>query len=450
MEQLRVVLATLAIIIVCGSASASDYVITKYGTATDTTRLSTTAVQKAIDKCSRDGGGRVVVPSGSFKIGSIFLRSNVCLWLDAGATLYGSTDIRDYKPVKPDYLSLRTHVETIQLIYAEGARNVSIDGYGTIDGRGVSFKKQILDGSDEGIARPHLLRMVKCENVSVRNVTLRNSACWMQHYLACDKVVIDGVKVFNRNNHNNDGLDLDGCHDAVVTNCIIDSDDDGIVLKSTSPRMCEGIIISNCIVSSHCNALKLGTESNGGFRNVSISNCIVKPSADQSTRYFGLERGISTISVEMVDGGVLEDVAVSNITAEGTESPIFVRLGRRNRPYASDIPVTSTGVLRRVRLSNITVTGAGATGCSVTGVPGMPVEDITLSDISISMQGGVSEDISLPPDEKAEGYPEATIWGKLPAKGFMVRHGRNVKFRNVEITARNSDVRPDYVYDDVE
>ena len=93
---------------------------------------------------------------------------------------------------------------------------------------------------------------------------------------------------------------------------------------------------------------------------------------------------------------------MSNITAEGTESPIFVRLGRRNRPYASDIPVTSTGVLRRVRLSNITVTGAGATGCSVTGVPGMPVEDITLSDISISMQGGVSEDISLPrllPDE---------------------------------------------------
>ncbi len=450
MKTIRLTLMILACIAAWSTCEARDYVITDYGASADTSWLSTSALQLAIDDCARQGGGRVVVPAGGYKIGSIFLRSNVCLWLEPGATLYGSTNIKDYKPVKPDFLSLRTHVETIQLIYAEDAQNVSIDGYGTIDGRGISFKKQILDGSDEGIARPHLLRFVKCQNVSVRNVSLRNSACWMQHYLACDKVLIDGVKVFNRNNHNNDGLDLDGCHDAVVANCIIDSDDDGIVLKSTSPRLCENVIISNCIVSSHCNALKLGTESSGGFRNVSISNCIVKPSSDQSSRYFGLEHGISTISVEMVDGGVLENVIVNNITAQGTESPIFVRLGKRNRPYASDIPVTTTSVLRNVRLSNINVSEAGATGCSVSGVPGIPVKDIILSDIHITMKGGVSEKIALPADEKENGYPEATIWGTLPAKGFMVRHARNVKFRNVEITALNPDVRPDYVYDDAE
>ena len=163
------------------------------------------------------------------------------------------------------------------------------------------------------------------------DVTLRNSGCWMQHYLACDRVQISGIKVFNRNNYNNDALDLDGCHDVVVSDMLADSDDDGITLKSTSPRLCENITIQNCIVSSHCNAIKLGTETNGGFRNINISGCVVQPSADQRTQFFGdsLGRGTSAISLEIVDGGVLENVHVSNILVEGTESPIFIRLGNR-------------------------------------------------------------------------------------------------------------------------
>ena len=445
-------ITTILFFCVCATftLAARDFVITRYGARPDTTQLSTKAIQRAIDKCAKSGGGRVVIPAGKFKTGSIFLKSNTCLWLEPGATLYGSTDITDYTPVKPEILSLRTHVPTIQLIYCEKASNVSIGGYGTIDGRGIGFKKKILDGTDEGIARPHLIRFVECRNVTVTDVSLLNSACWMQHYLACDSVKIHAVKVFNRNNHNNDGLDLDGCHDVTVSNCIIDSDDDGIVLKSTSPRACENINVTECIVSSHCNAIKLGTESNGGFRNINISECVVMPSADQSSRYFGLERGISTISLEMVDGGVLENVNVSNIMAYGTESPIFIRLGRRNRPYAENIPVTTTGILRNVCLSNITIAGAGATGCSISGVQGMCVQDVTLRDIFIEMKGGVEEVIPLPADEKETGYPEAIIWGKLPAKGFMLRHTRNVKFENVLISTHSPDTRPDFIYDDTE
>ena len=264
------------------SATARDYVITDYGAKSDTTELCTAALQQCIDLCSEAGGGRVVVPAGHYKTGTIILRSNVNLHLELGATLYGSTNLQDYRRMTTSYKSLRTHTPTIQLIYADAVENVVIDGYGTIDGQGRVFPKQ--SWNDEGITRPHLLRFIQSRDIVVRDVTLRNSGCWMQHYLACDRIRIDGIRVVNRNNYNNDALDLDGCHDVIVRGVTADSDDDGITLKSTSPRLCENIVIADCVVSSHCNAVKLGTETNGGFRNISIRNIVVKPSDDQSSR----------------------------------------------------------------------------------------------------------------------------------------------------------------------
>ena len=427
---------------------ARDYNIVDFGAKSDTTVLSTEAIQQTIDQCSKEGGGRVIVPAGMFKTGTLVLKSHVDLHLETGATLYGSTRLEDYTPLKPAYVSLRTQGETVQLIYADRVSNVSITGFGTIDGRGSAFKK--LSWNDEGITRPHLLRFIECENVTVSDVTLRNSGCWMQHYLACDRLRISGIKIFNRNNYNNDALDLDGCHDVVVIDIIADSDDDGITLKSTSPRLCENIVIQNSIVSSHCNAIKLGTETNGGFRNINIANCVVHPSEDQSSQFFGdpSKRGTSVISLEITDGGTMENVHVSNIVAEGTESPIFVRLGNRARGYAKDVPVTKVGTIRGLHLQNITVNGAGQTGCSITGLPAHPVEDIWLSDITIHQRGGSGE-VAIPEDEKEKDYPEATMWGVLPAKGFFVRHARHVTFHNIEITTQQPDARPDFVREDV-
>lgn len=152
------------------TAEARVYDITDYGAVSDTTRLSTAAVQKAIDSCNAAGGGTVSVPAGNYKIGSIVLRSNVTLNLENGATLYGSTDIADYRPMTTDYVSLRTNVPTIQLIYADNASNVAITGLGTIDGRGKAFPK--LTWNDEGITRPHLLRLIRCSDVTVSGVTV--------------------------------------------------------------------------------------------------------------------------------------------------------------------------------------------------------------------------------------------------------------------------------------
>lgn len=426
------------------TAKAADYNIVNYGAVNDTTQLSTAAVQKAIDACSAAGGGRVVVPTGNYKIGTIILKSNVHMHLEQGATLYGSTDLKDYLPMKTDYVSLRTQTETIQLIFADKATNVVIDGFGTIDGRGRSFKK--LSWNDEGITRPHLLRFIQSSDITLRDITLKNSGCWMQHYLACDRVKIDGIKVFNRNNYNNDALDLDGCHEVVVSNMFADSDDDAITLKSTSPRLCENIRIADCVVSSHCNAIKLGTETNGGFRNINISGIVVKPSYDQKEKFFGQWIGSSAISLEIVDGGVMENVNVSDITIEGTESPIFVRLGNRARGYKEGVPVTKVGKINGIHLSNIQIRNAGSMGCSITGIPGHEVENVWLDNITIHHKGGVTaadmakinESIK---DEKEKEYPESTMWGNLPAKGFFVRHARNIKFNNIDVITEQPDVR---------
>lgn len=427
------------------TAEARVYDITDYGAVSDTTRLSTAAVQKAIDSCNAAGGGTVSVPAGNYKIGSIVLRSNVTLNLENGATLYGSTDIADYQPMTTDYVSLRTNVPTIQLIYADNASNVAITGLGTIDGRGKAFPK--LTWNDEGITRPHLLRLIRCSDVTVSGVTLKNSGCWMQHYLACDRVKIHGITMINRNNYNNDALDLDGCHNVTVSDMIADSDDDGITLKSTSPRLCEDITISNCVVSSHCNAIKLGTETNGGFRNIIVRGVVVKPSADQSSRYFGLPTGHSAISLEIVDGGLMSNVDIADITITGTESPIFVRLADRRRPYAENAPIDKVGSISGIRLHDILIDGAGPTGCSITGIEGHPVTDVQISDVTIRHAGGQPV-TAAPADEKIAEYPEATMWGILPAKGFWLNHTRNVTFRNVNVITDAPDERPLFVATD--
>ena len=385
--------------LLCGlQVEAAVYNIRDFGAKNDTTVLSTQAIQAAIDRCSAEGGGQVLIPAGHYKMGTIVLRSQVNVHLEKGAVLYGSTDIDDYTPQRTSYVSLRTNTPTVQLIWADNVENVTIDGEGVIDGRGKSFPK--LSWNDEGITRPHLLRFVQSRDVQLKGITLRNSGCWMQHWLACDRVKIDGV---------------------------------------------------NCVVSSHCNAVKLGTETNGGFRNITIQNICVKPSSDQSSQFFGHEskRGTSALSLEIVDGGVMENVNISNFTVEGTESPIFVRLANRARSYCDSVKITKVGSICNVRISNFMVSNAGPTGCSITGMEGHPVENIFLRDIFITQQGGQPE-TAAPTDEKLAEYPEATMWGILPAKGFWVNHARSVHFDNVCVKTFSPDQRPLFVKQDCE
>lgn len=448
MKNFRHSLFLLTFLVVSFFSNAAEYNILDFGAVPDTSQLSTGAIQQAIDECSQSGGGIVHVPAGYFKTGSIVLKSNVNLHLENGAILFGSRNLDDYRKLKPEYISLRTQEATIQLVYAENASNISITGSGEIDGQGSGFKK--LSWNDEGITRPHLLRFITCKDILIENVSLRNSGCWMQHYLACDNLQIRGVRVFNRNNYNNDGLDLDGCHNVTVSDFISDSDDDGITLKSTSPRACENITINNCIISSRCNAIKMGTESNGGFKNIAISNCVVKPSKIKEPTFFGEKTGIGGIALEIVDGGTMEGITINNIQIDGTESPIFIRLANRARPYREGQVIDQIGQLGDISISNVSVKNTARIGCSITGQPDFPVKNIRLNNITIeNAGGGTIQDYEREIKYMPKDYPEATMFGVLPAYGFYIRHAENIWLDGIQLSTRSADQRPAYFLENV-
>jgi polygalacturonase len=272
----------------------------------------------------------------------------------------------------------------------------------------------------------------------------------MQHYRNCDRLTIRDIAVFNHVSYNNDGLNIDSCRDVIITGCIVDSDDDAIVLKSISLKPCENIAISNCIISSHCNSIKMGTESGGGFQNITVTNCTIC-SPRYSKVIYGRQRGLAGIALEIVDGGTLDRIVVSNITIKGVSVPIFMRLGNRARTYEKDQTKPGIGKFCNVVFSNIIATDCSPIGCSITGLPGHPIENISLSNISLDFEGGGTKDeASREIPEKPASYPESTMFGTLPAYGFFCRHVKNLKFQNVKLKTSIPDHRHAIFFDDVE
>ncbi len=442
-------LLTFFLVFLTSLAFAKDINISDAGAIADGESLNTKIIQNTIDEVSKSGGGTVIIPPGKFVTGSIILKNGVTLHVQKGATLLGSTNLEDYLSIKPDFVALRTIQATKQLIFAEKQDNIAITGEGTIDGRGAAFERALTD-DEPGITRPHLIQLINCKNVRIKDVTMRNSGGWMQHYLACENLEIRGINVYNHCNYNNDGIDIDGCTDVIVSECIVDSDDDGICLKSTSPKPCKNVIVTNNVVKSHCNALKMGTETTGGFENIIISNCTVSPSVDKDPIY-GTLRGQSAISVEMVDGGLLDQVTISNITITETDCPIFVRLGNRARKHSPNAAEPGIGTLRNVSISNVTATTTSKITSNITGFPGNYAENISLNNISITnLSNGSQQDAEINVPEADEAYPTAAMFGDiLPASGFFVRHVKNISFNNVQLFIKGDNVRPAFIFNDV-
>jgi polygalacturonase len=447
--KLIIILLLLSTTLFAQLNSLNIYNVKDFGATGDGNRLETEALQKAIDFCSVSGG-TVYFPSGKYLTGSLLLKSNVSIYLSAGAIILGSTNIADYNEFIPQMKSYNDAFLKHSIFYAERAENISIRGEGTIDGQGSAFKVTTREKPERYKNRPYVIRFVECKNVKIEDVTMQNSAMWMQQYLACEDLFIRGIRVYNHANQNNDMMDIDGCKNVIISDCIGDTDDDGITLKSTSFSITENVVITNCVISSHCNALKLGTESHGGFRNISISNIVVKPSNDTEPIY-GHPKGISGITLGMVDGGILEGVTISNIRIEGTHVPIYMRLGNRARKFYDDQPEPGVGIFKDVIISNVIATNVQSPiGCSITGIPGHYVENVSLNNISIEFPGGGSiEDANKILPELENHYPESTKWGNLPSFGLFIRHSENINLNNVELRLKNSDARPAIIADDV-
>ena len=401
------IIALLSVFFFIPSAFAKDYNILSYGAKKSTKRLNTKAIQQAIDDCHKNRGGRVIIPKGKFLTGAIVLKSDVTLHLEEGAVLLGSKNPADYVITERKAGVMISS----QLILAGHANNIGITGKGTIDGQGKGFTDRACNAL--GITRPMLIRFDTCKGVTISGVTMRNAAVWMQLYYDCENLTIKDITVYNHCNNCNDGLDLNGCRNVKVSGITVDSDDDGICLKNIILKPSQNIVVENCTVKT-CKPKKV---------------------------YNGRRNGISAVSIESVDGASVTNVHVSDITVDGTEVPIFIRLGNCGETYGKKVTTPKKSRISGVTIENVRVTNAGNTGCSITGIPGQEVENVRLSNITIQHNGGLGM-VASPTDDRASAYPEGTMFGTLPAKGFFVKHTRNVTFDNVKIVTARPDERP--------
>ena len=441
--------------------------ITKFGAVGDGTTNNTPFIQKAIDSAAAHEGGRVLVPAGKFVTGVIQLRSGVELHVSANASLLGSTKRSDYGTVRAS-----------ALIVADNQHHISITGTGTIDGRGREVVADVDRMLKEGTLqdpqwqtvnpwgqkrsaefnRPHLLTFKNCDQVTITGVLFKDAACWVQTYRECTNLIIDSIRVLSTAYYNNDGIDIDDCRNVKITRCNVNADDDGICLKSHNANtFCENIEISDCVVRSSASALKFGTASHGGFKHVRVSNI----------KIYDTYR--SAIALESVDGGTLEDVTIENIKATNTGNAIFIRLGHRKKEAA-------IGKVRNIKITNVKVevpAGKPDKGyemegpevtyphnvfpASITGLPGYPVENVILENISITYLGGGNRQVayfgldSLQKVPENEGdYPEFSMFGELPCWGLYVRHATGIQLKNIKLQYKKDDFRPALIFDDVQ
>ncbi len=431
--------------------ASREFQITSYGAKAGEGFLNTTAIQSAIDACSKAGGGRVTIPAGHFVTGTIFLKDNVTLQVDQEAVLMGSTHLEDYATNIVGALEAPAFNRC--LIYAYKAKNIGFTGKGLVDARGTPAAFPVNMNQKLG-ERPMLMRLVECENVNFKDLSFRNPASWGLHMVSCRNLHFEGIRMESKhNNFNNDGIDLDGCVDVLVENCVIRSGDDAICPKSTTSQPCSNIVVRGCELSSDTAAIKLGTSSKGGFKNIKVSDC----------RFRDCPMG--AIKLLVVDGGSLENVEISNIKMDNVGGPIFIRLGNRGRVY--DKPTeqvydqgkmpegVAVGVLRHVKIKNVEATVSGdkrdRQGIMITGIPGHRVEDVELENMKISFPGGgTAEDARRVVPEDVARYPEQFFFGVLPSSVLYARHVKGLVVRNLDVTFDKPDVRRPICVEDVE
>jgi polygalacturonase len=432
--------------------------VRKYGATGDARTLDTPAINSAIDACHASGGGIAYVPPGAYLCGTVVLKSNVTLYLEAGATLLGSTNLADYSPQPGP--PLRGDANQKHLIFAHNAENVGLAGPGRIDGQGRAFWvpsgrvappaedhwKDVATYDWKPTDRPSpMLEFAECRNLRIEDVQIANASGWTLRPINCDDVFIRGISIRNPIiGPNTDGIDATGCRNVFISDCSIETGDDCICLKSENPygrdvRVSKNIVITNCVLTCCCNGLKFGTATRGGYENVTFSNSVIyNDDVDPAARV------ISGIAIEMVDGGWIEGVAISNIRMQRVRTPIFIRRGNRT-PRADGTP----GTLRGVTIDNVHATGAILTS-SVTGLPGFDVEDVSLSHIRIdSEERGRQEWVDHAIPEVPKAYPEARMFGRLPCYGLYCRDVSGLRLRGIEIRAEAGEARPALVCDDV-
>lgn len=392
--------------------------------------LQTTAIQKAIDAVAANGGGTVYFPPGDYTSSTFFIKSNVRIYLEAGATLYASRKPEDYKFTKGIY---STETDVPILIYAENQQNITFDGRGTVDGQAEQvyenlretdnfIKDETENAKAAGVEMKRfyavdpkvcLFYLVSCKNVLIEGISVLRSPNWTIHCANSELVNLKGLYVFSslEKGVNADGIDIDGCKDVRISDCTVITGDDAICLKSTNKNgkytACENVTITNCTLISTSTALKIGTESHGDFNNIIFTNSTVS----------NTNRGIG---IFVRDGANVSNVIFSNLTIQckrkhfnwwGDGDPIrFVLLKRK--------PESRLGSIKNVLVQNVIATGEGSS--LIEGYPGKNLENLTLSNVSLEM--------------KPESLPD-----KRAVSGIKIAGVENIKLDNVSVSFDNAN-----------
>jgi polygalacturonase len=450
--------------------------VRSFGATGDGTALDSPAINKTIEAASAAGGGTVYFPAGSYLSYSIRLKSNISLYLDQGATIIAADTPLDGFPAGSgkgyDEAEPKTAWDAYQdyghnhwhnsLIWGEGIHDFSILGPGLIWGRGLS---RGAGGTDRGrlprAENPGVgnkaIGLKNCRNVLLRDFSILKGGHFGVLATGVDNFTVDNLKI----DTDRDGIDIDCCKNVRVSNCSVNSPwDDGICPKSSFAlgyaRPTENVTITNCFVTAkyqlgtmldgtfkewpadtktpRTGRIKCGTESNGGFKNITISNCVFE--------------GCRGLALESVDGALLEDITITNITMrELTSAPLFLRLGNRMRG-PSGVPI---GTLRRVLISNVVSYNSGSPlPAIVSGIPSSMIEDLQINDVYLHQAGGADAAMAaIDPPEDETKYPDPHMFGPLPAYGFLVRHVRNLEMSNIHVATAKDDARVAFWLNDV-
>ena len=434
--------------------------------------LCTKQLQQAIDKISKNGGGRLTLSAGTYLTGGLMLRSGVELHLEEGATLLGSTNPYDYQPINVGPIAdQRNDNASMALIMGDKAEHISITGSGTIDGQGLQlalnadslhhtgerpdphYNQRRQRCSEQ--ARPKLFFFHGCKDIKVEGLTLRNSANWGLSFDLCEQVTLRQLDIENRAYWNNDGIDLTDCRHVVVADCKINTADDGVCLKSYhADSECYDIEVARCDIRSSASAVKFGTASWGGFRKIYVHDIKVRDTFR------------SAIAIESVDGGLTDSVLVERIDARNTGNAFFLRLGQR----AGDRP----SILRNITIRQLNcevpfrrpdeaydLRGPEVDffhnpfPSSICGIPDHRIENVTLEDVEVSYPGRATKGMAYMPmwrihdvPEQIEKYPEFSMFGELPAWALYVRHVDGLQLRDIRFSLRDTDFRQPLVFDD--
>ena len=429
------------------------YNVRDFGAQGDGSTLDTSSVQAAIDACAKDKGGTVLVPAGDFVVGTIELKNNVTLHLAAQSRLLGSAKIAHYKAGN----GIPPGNGNIVMISAANAENVSIEGLGTIDGNGAQFftGKGDMTGpgqnSSEGYSqRPHLLIFYRCKNLVIRNVFLTASAYHCTRILQCSRVYLDGVRIYNRVNLNNDGFHINSSQYVHIVNCDVECQDDACALFGSN----KFVTVTNCSFSTRWSIFRFG---GGEAENITISNCVIYDT-------YGC-----AIKMRCGARSRFENITFSNLIMKNVTGPISIGLDSTRRNTSSSNPTpqpTVKGIVRNIAFNGIRATvvaegkqhpdlawpqkfrpGETRSCIVINGVGDDILEKISFQDIHVTYEGGgTAEESNAEVPKLAGEYFEI---GTPPAYGIYARNVRGLTINNVRLELTKSDLRPALVFDNV-